>query len=54
MATLTQHKKSVRALVAHPTEHTFASAGADNIKKFKLPNVSAEIWVEGVGRRGRV
>jgi hypothetical protein len=39
MATLTNHKKSVRALVAHPTEHTFASAGADNIKKFKLPNV---------------
>jgi pleiotropic regulator 1 len=40
MATLTNHKKSVRALVGHPTEHTFASAGADNIKKFKLPNVS--------------
>lgn len=40
MCTLTQHKKSVRALVAHPTEHALASAGADNIKKFKLPNVS--------------
>lgn len=38
-ATLTNHKKSVRALVGHPTEHAFASAGADNIKKFKLPNV---------------
>lgn len=39
LATLTNHKKSVRALVGHPTEHAFASAGADNIKKFKLPNV---------------
>jgi WD40 repeat protein len=38
-ATLTYHKKSVRALVAHPTEFAFASAGADNIKKFKLPGV---------------
>lgn len=36
-ATLTYHKKSVRALVSHPTEFAFASAGADNIKKFKLP-----------------
>jgi pleiotropic regulator 1 len=43
MCTLTQHKKSVRALVAHPTEHAFASAGADNVKKFKLPNVSPAI-----------
>jgi pleiotropic regulator 1 len=40
LATLTYHKKSVRALVAHPSEHTFASGAADNIKKFKLPNVS--------------
>ena len=36
-STLTYHKKSVRALAAHPTEFAFASAGADNIKKFKLP-----------------
>lgn len=39
MATLTYHKKSVRALASHPTEYSFASAGADNIKKFKLPKV---------------
>lgn len=34
MNTLTYHKKSVRAMAAHPTEHTFATAGADNIKKY--------------------
>nr|GEX80237.1 protein pleiotropic regulatory locus 1 [Tanacetum cinerariifolium] len=37
MATLTHHKKSVRALAKHPTEESFASASADNIKKFSLP-----------------
>ncbi|KAJ7539472.1 hypothetical protein O6H91_11G094800 [Diphasiastrum complanatum] len=37
MSTLTFHKKSVRALALHPFEHTFASASADNIKKFRLP-----------------
>lgn len=37
MSTLTFHKKSVRALAMHPFEHSFASASADNIKKFKLP-----------------
>lgn len=37
LSTLTYHKKSVRALAAHPTEHTFASGAADNIKKFRLP-----------------
>lgn len=35
--TLTFHKKSVRAMALHPTENCFASASADNIKKFKLP-----------------
>eukprot|EP01095_Lingulamoeba_sp_RSL-Kostka_P010965 TRINITY_DN403_c0_g1_i1.p1 TRINITY_DN403_c0_g1~~TRINITY_DN403_c0_g1_i1.p1 ORF type:complete len:466 (-),score=147.77 TRINITY_DN403_c0_g1_i1:254-1651(-) len=35
--TLTYHKKAVRGLVLHPTEYTFASASADNIKKWKLP-----------------
>lgn len=29
--------QAVRALAASPTEHTFASGAADNIKKFKLP-----------------
>ncbi len=33
MTTLTYHKKSVRAMAAHPTEYSFATAGADNIKK---------------------
>lgn len=37
MSTLTFHKKSVRALAMHPFEHSFASASADNIKKFRLP-----------------
>jgi len=27
----------VLQLAAHPTEHTFASGAADNIKKFRLP-----------------
>ena len=31
------HPQAVRALAAHPTENTFASGAADNIKKFKLP-----------------
>ncbi|KAK1370693.1 Guanine nucleotide-binding protein, beta subunit [Heracleum sosnowskyi] len=37
IGTLTHHKKSVRALVQHPVEDTFASASADNVKKFNLP-----------------
>lgn len=36
-ATLTNHKKGVRALVQHPHEFTFASASADNIKTWSLP-----------------
>uniref|UniRef100_A0A061R0C8 Pleiotropic regulator 1 n=2 Tax=Tetraselmis sp. GSL018 TaxID=582737 RepID=A0A061R0C8_9CHLO len=36
--TLTYHKKSVRAMAMHPKEYAFASASADNIKKFKLPS----------------
>ena len=39
MSTLTYHKKSVRALAMHPLEYAFASASADNIKKFRLPTV---------------
>ncbi|KAJ0444338.1 putative transcription factor WD40-like family [Helianthus annuus] len=35
LATLTHHKKSVRALAQHPTY--FTSASADDIKKFTLP-----------------
>jgi pleiotropic regulator 1 len=37
MTVLTHHKRSVRALTAHPNEYTFASAGADHIKRWKLP-----------------
>ncbi|KAK2986021.1 hypothetical protein RJ640_022769, partial [Escallonia rubra] len=37
MCTLTHHKKSVRAMALHPNEDCFASASADNIKKFNLP-----------------
>jgi WD40 repeat protein len=39
ISTLTYHKKSVRAMVMHPQEYAFASASADNIKKFRLPQV---------------
>eukprot|EP01083_Nonionella_stella_P157545 511567_1 len=35
---LTHHKKSIRSVVMHPTEYTFASGGADNIKIWKCPN----------------
>lgn len=37
ISTLTYHKKSVRAMAMHPSEHAFASASAENIKKFRLP-----------------
>ncbi|KAI4965414.1 hypothetical protein ZWY2020_054652 [Hordeum vulgare] len=37
MCTLTHHKKSVRAMALHPKEKSFASASADNIKKWSLP-----------------
>lgn len=37
MCTLTNHKKSVRSIVTHPTLYTFASASPDNIKQWKCP-----------------
>jgi pleiotropic regulator 1 len=37
MVTLTHHKKSIRGLAIHPTEFSFASGGADNIKVWKCP-----------------
>ena len=37
ICTLTNHKKSVRAVVAHPTLNMFASASPDNIKQWKCP-----------------
>jgi len=35
--TLTNHKKSVRNVTIHPSEFTFASASADNVKVWKFP-----------------
>lgn len=35
---LTHHKKSIRSLLIHPSEFTFASAAADNIKKWSFPH----------------
>ncbi|GFR44655.1 hypothetical protein Agub_g5945 [Astrephomene gubernaculifera] len=35
---LTHHKKSIRALAQHPSEFAFASASAENIKKWALPD----------------
>ena len=37
LTVLTHHKKSVRALAAHPKEFTFMSGAADNVKKWALP-----------------
>ncbi|KAG0267387.1 pre-mRNA-splicing factor prp46 [Actinomortierella ambigua] len=37
LTTLTHHKKSVRAMTLHPTEFTFATGSADNIKQWKCP-----------------
>ena len=37
MNVLTHHKRQVRSLAIHPTEFTFASGGADNIKQWKCP-----------------
>ncbi|KAK2716360.1 pleiotropic regulator 1-like [Artemia franciscana] len=38
ICSLTNHKKSVRSVVLHPTQYTFASASADNIKQWKCPD----------------
>lgn len=37
MTILTHHKRQVRSLALHPTEFTFASGSADNIKQWKCP-----------------
>ena len=37
MQTLTQHKKGIRAMVAHHEEYTFASVGADKVRIWKCP-----------------
>lgn len=37
MSCIPAQAQAVRALAASPTEHSFASGAADNLKKFKLP-----------------
>uniref|UniRef100_A0A6B2L2L4 Uncharacterized protein n=1 Tax=Arcella intermedia TaxID=1963864 RepID=A0A6B2L2L4_9EUKA len=37
LTTLTNHKKSIRSMLIHPTEFSFVSAAADNVKKWKFP-----------------
>jgi WD40 repeat protein len=43
LSTLTYHKKSIRAMAAHPQDFAFAAGSADNIKKYRLPQVRAGI-----------
>lgn len=38
ICTLTNHKKSVRALTLHPKYYSMASASPDNIKEWKFPS----------------
>ncbi len=45
LSTLTYHKKSIRAMAAHPQEFAFAAASADNIKKYRLPQVESLVIV---------
>jgi WD40 repeat protein len=45
MSTLTYHKKSIRAMASHPQDFAFAAASADNIKKYRLPQVHhVDLW----------
>lgn len=37
-ATLTNHSKGIRDILLHPTENAMATAGADNIKRWKFPD----------------
>jgi len=37
MSNLTHHKKSPRAMCMHPTEYSWSSGGADNVKYWKCP-----------------
>jgi len=38
LSTLTNHKKAIRGLCINPTEYTFASGAADNLKIWKCPD----------------
>ncbi|CAE8717963.1 unnamed protein product [Polarella glacialis] len=45
--TLTNHKKSIRALAIHPKEYTFCSLSSDNNKVWKMPRGAFERNVSG-------
>ena len=45
--TLTNHKKSVRALGIHPLEYTFISCSSDNNKVWKCPKGAFERNIQG-------
>merc|ERR1719152_7034 len=45
--TLTNHKKSIRALAVHPHEYTFASGAADNCKVWRCPRGVFERNLQG-------
>jgi pleiotropic regulator 1 len=45
---LTRHKKAVRALVLHPHETTLISAGADKVRKWRMPTGEYMRSIEGV------
>merc|ERR1719341_339315 len=47
--TLTNHKKSVRALAIHPSEYTFVSCSSDNNKVWKCPRGAFERNISGHG-----
>jgi len=47
--TLTNHKKSVRALDFHPSEYTFVSCSSDNNKVWKCPRGQFERNISGHG-----
>merc|ERR1719373_1333351 len=47
--TLTNHKKSIRALAVHPSEYTFVSCSSDNNKVWKCPRGAFERNITGHG-----
>merc|ERR1711904_406150 len=47
--TLTNHKKSVRAIGLHPNEYTFCSCSSDNNKVWKCPKGAFERNISGHG-----
>jgi len=45
--TLTNHKKSIRAMALHPTEYTFVSCASDNNKVWRMPKGVFERNIQG-------